>query len=114
MSRSGPNDDSHGSDVELLTEPPEDAEAARRTDEPPVVARLVVEIRSDGSTTIARGALEDRIEGQSVAIEATGSSPLSLALSLARAMTRAPSLARRTAQRLLPGRRRRKKPPGGA
>jgi len=113
MSRSGPDDEPHGSDAEVLTEAPEDAASARRADEPPVVARLVVEIRSDGSRTIARGALEDRIEGQSVAIEARGSSPLSLALSLARAMTQAPSLARRTARRLLPGRRRRK-PPGGA
>jgi hypothetical protein len=48
-----------------------------------VVARLVIEIRSDGSRTIARGAMEDVASGQSVALEARGDSPLSLALSLA-------------------------------
>lgn len=49
----------------------------------PVVARLVVEIRSDGSRTLARGALEDVVTGERVAVEANGGSPAQLAASLA-------------------------------
>jgi hypothetical protein len=60
--------------------------------EPPVVARLVIEIRSDGSHTIARGALQDTAAGQEVAVHAEGSTPLALALSLVKAMLRAPTL----------------------
>jgi hypothetical protein len=63
-----------------------------KRDEPPVVARLVVEIRSDGSRTIARGVLQDAILGKEVAVRAEGTTPLSLALSLARAMLKTPSL----------------------
>lgn len=59
-------------------------------DEPPVVARLVVEIRSDGTRTIARGALEDAQQGEKVAIEARGDSPLQLAIALARSLTQLP------------------------
>jgi hypothetical protein len=59
-------------------------------EEPPVVARLVVEIRSDGSRTIARGALEDAQHGEKVAIEARGDSPLQLAIALARSLTQLP------------------------
>jgi hypothetical protein len=81
-------------------------EDVERAGEPPVVARLVVEIRSDGVRTIARGAAEDRLAGERVAIEARGSSPLSLALSLARALLELPALARTTLAPLLPGRRR--------
>ena len=78
------------------------------SDEPPVVARMVVEIRSDGRRTIARGALEDVATGQKVAIQAKGSSPLQLALAMAKGMFRAPSLARSTVRAFLPGRRRKK------
>lgn len=88
--------------------PPEEASPSvveGRESEPPVVARLVVEIRSDGSRTIARGAVEDRSTGQTVAVEARGDSPMSLALALARSMFRLPSLGRTTARALLPGRR---------
>jgi hypothetical protein len=52
-------------------------------DEPPVVARMIVEIRSDGTRTIARGALEDIVSGERVKIEANGGSPMQLAASLA-------------------------------
>jgi hypothetical protein len=83
--------------------PPEEVS---RTDEPPVVARLVVEIRSDGSRTIARGALEDVVNGQRTTIEARGESPLQLALALARALTQLPRLGARSAVRGLLGRRR--------
>ena len=61
-----------------------------RDTEPPVVARLVVEIRSDGSRTIARGALEDAQRGERVAVEARGDSPMMLAIALARSLTRLP------------------------
>jgi hypothetical protein len=67
----------------------------------PVVARLMVEIRSDGSTTVARGAMEDLASGQKVAVEATGSSPLSLALSLAKSIAGAPFLARQAFRALM-------------
>jgi len=75
--------------------------------EPPVVARLVVEIRSDGSRTIARGALEDVSSGQRTMVEARGDSPIQLALALARTLTKLPRLSARAAVRgLLGGRKR--------
>ena len=82
------------------------AEAGELVEEPPVVARFVVEIRSDGSRTIARGALEDVHSGQKVAIEARGSTPLQLALALARSLTQLPRFSARSAVRGLLGRRR--------
>lgn len=81
------------------------AEVERAT-EPPVVARLVVEIRSDGTRTIARGAIEDVVRGESTTIEARGTSPLQLAFALARALTQIPRLTARSAVRGLLGRRR--------
>ena len=65
-----------------------DDELEKRGEEPPVVARLVIEIRSDGSHTIARGAIEDSARGDRVAIEAVGSTPLALAAALARQMVK--------------------------
>jgi hypothetical protein len=88
-----------GDKPEIVPAPP----AGALQEEPPVVARLVVEIRSDGSRTIARGAIEDVASGQRTAIEARGTSPLLLALSLAKSMTQLPGLAVRG----LLGRRRR-------
>ena len=85
---------------------PQSPEPIYHRDEPPVVARLVVEIRSDGSRTIARGALEDAEHGQRVAIEARGDSPLQLAIALARSLAQLPRLTARTAVRGLLGRRR--------
>ena len=72
------------------------------TGEPPVVARLMVEIRSDGSRTIARGAMEDLLTGDKVAIEARGSSPMALALGLAKSMMRGKAFARSAARAFLP------------
>jgi len=69
--------------------------------EPPVVARLIVEIRSDGSQTVARGALDDVLGGEQVAIVARGTTPAALAVSLLRSMLSAPLLARVIARRLL-------------
>jgi hypothetical protein len=79
-----PDDDD---DSSLVARSPDEL---RQQTEPPVVARLVVEIRSDGSRTIARGALEDAQRGDRVAIEARGDSPIQLAMALARALTRLP------------------------
>jgi hypothetical protein len=71
-----------------------------------VVARLIVEIRSDGSRTIARGAMEDIASGQRVAVEARGDSPIQLAIALARSLTQLPRLGARSAIRGLLGKRR--------
>jgi hypothetical protein len=65
---------------------PEVGDLREGDDDLPVVARLIVEIRSDGSRTIARGAIEDSKLGQRVAVEARGDSPLALALALARSI----------------------------
>lgn len=76
--------------------------------EPPVVARLMIEIRSDGSRTIARGALQDELTGEQVAIEAKGNSPLELAAQLARSLVTAPlGLGLATIARGLPNKKRR-------
>jgi hypothetical protein len=72
--------------------------------EPPIVARLMVEIRSDGRRTIARGALEDALNGEKAAVEAHGTTPAALAASLLRQMLTAPLLAKAVARRLLRGR----------
>ena len=69
------------------------ADAGALDAEPPVVARTIVEIRSDGSRTIARGALEDVATGQRVAIEAKGGTPFQLALSLVRSLAQLPRFA---------------------
>ncbi len=68
--------------------------------EPPVVARLMVEIRSDGSKTIARGALEDLMTGHKVAVRADGTSPAQLARSLASTLIALPAFASRIARSL--------------
>jgi hypothetical protein len=81
------------------------APLAENADEPPVVARLMVEIRSDGTRTIARGALEDIGSGERVAIEAKGSSPAQLAASLARTLFATPFLAKAAVRAVLDGRR---------
>jgi hypothetical protein len=78
---------------------------AERPGEPPVVARLVIEIRSDGTRTIARGAMEDALSGQKVAVEANGTTPLALALSLAKSIVATPVLARQAFRALVARRR---------
>lgn len=78
--------------------------------EPPVVARLIVEIRSDGSRTIARGGLEDVASGQKVTIDARGDSPAQLALALARSILKMPRLAAKMSVRGLLGRGKDRKP----
>ena len=79
-------------------------ERLERREQLPVVARLVVEIRSDGRHTIARGAAEDA-SGERVQIEAEGSTPLQLAFSLVRSLANVPAVARSFTKGLLSGRR---------
>ena len=81
------------------------APASELQGEPPVVARLVVEIRSDGSRTIARGALEDVTNQNRTTIEARGDSPIQLAIALARTLTQLPRIGARSAVRGLLSRR---------
>lgn len=50
--------------------------------EPPIVARCVVEVRSDGSLSIARGIFETK--EQSVLLEGKGNTPAELVAMLAR------------------------------
>jgi hypothetical protein len=73
-------------------------------EEPPVVARMIVEIRSDGTRTVARGALEDIITGERVKIEASGGSPVQLAASLASNLLSTPFMLGRAAGALVRGR----------
>lgn len=63
-----------------------------KEDELPVVARLVVELRSDGTRTIARGAIVDVDSGQQVAIEVRASSLLELTGSLAKSLASLPMM----------------------
>lgn len=102
--RSTHNERVSASDRDLTS--PASSPLAAAEPEPPVVARLVVEIRSDGSRTIARGAIEDVTTGQRTALEARGSTPVALLGSLTRALFSMPALARRAAHALLPGKRR--------
>src|SRR5882757_7033381 len=91
----------NGGSAALIAAPPGDL-----CGEPPVVARLVVEIRSDGSRTIARGAMEDVASGQRTLVEARGDSPIPLAIALARSLTQLPRISARSAIRGLLGKRR--------
>jgi hypothetical protein len=73
--------------AEVLARAEGDAVEQRPADDDlPIVARLVVEVRSDGKRTIARGAVEDAISGERTAIEARGASPAQLAFALARSL----------------------------
>lgn len=59
-------------------------------DDLPVVSRIVIEIRSDGSRTIARGAAEDP-NGQ-VGLEVRADSPAELVAALAKLMLQLPGM----------------------
>jgi hypothetical protein len=85
----------------LAREPGVSSKLAREPEEPPVVARMIIEIRSDGTRTIARGALEDAMNGERVAIEARGTTPMALAASLAKSIFTAPMLARHAVRALI-------------
>ena len=70
----------------------------------PVVARLVVEVRSDGRRTVARGLIEDLESGERTAVEASADSPLALVASLMRNLGGFARLAKRTVRALAPRR----------
>ena len=82
-----------------------ESEALDHQDEPPIVARMVIEIRSDGTRTIARGAAEDATLGTKVAIEVKGTTPLSLAFSLMKSLGQLPSLAKTFKEAMLPAKK---------
>lgn len=84
-------------DDTLAEVPPE---ALASDEELPVVARMVIEIRSDGRRTIARGAAEDAATGEKVAVRVDGTTPLQLALSLVKTMTQLPAVAMSAARAL--------------
>jgi hypothetical protein len=83
-------------DQSVAPAPSRDFPAVR--EELPVVARLIVEVRSDGTRTVARGAMEDAVSGTRAAIEAAGSTPLELALTLAKSIMSAPWFGRQLAR----------------
>lgn len=70
-------------EAQIVGPPKEQENIPAQYEDPPVVARLVVEIRSDGTRTIARGAMEDLVTGQRTTVQASGGSPVQLAASLA-------------------------------
>lgn len=67
------------------------SDAPAEATEPPVVAQLMVEIRSDGSHTIARGALNDLRTGESAQVRAEGRTPAELVVSLCSSLLTLPS-----------------------
>lgn len=77
-------------DPSISRKPDAESEALEAADELPVVARMVVEIRSDGTRTIARGAIEDALNDQQVGVEARADSPLELSRALAKMVLSAP------------------------
>ena len=81
--------------------------AAQLAEELPVVTRLVIEIRSDGSRTVARGAVEDARTGEKVEVNAAGATPLLLIASLLKSLTEVPSLVKRASSLLLAGKKKR-------
>lgn len=97
-------DDEHDQ-VELIDASASRERALSSDDDLPVVARLVVEIRSDGRRTVARGAIEDVGSGAKTAVVARGESPVRLAVDLARAIARLPRMAAKSAIKSLRDRR---------
>ncbi len=93
---SDPKDVVEVKQAELIAAERESAneKAIASADEPPIVARMVIEIRSDGTRTIARGAAEDASTGEKVAIQIEGTTPLALALSMMKTVATLPTLAR--------------------
>lgn len=94
----------------MVSKPTERSDrAVVEAEELPIVSRLVVEIRSDGSRTLARGAIEDVATGQRTAVEARGDSPAQLAAALAGTLLTAPLRLGRVAGGLLSARLRRER-----
>ena len=82
--------------------PGEAALPVERPDELPVVARMVVEVRSDGSKTVARGAIEDLQTGQQVAIQTDAMDTNELSTALAQSLLATSGLAKEALKALLP------------
>ena len=100
-SRPGARDDS-SDELRAASQGSEAVQRMDPDDELPVVARLVIEIRSDGTRTVARGALEQADLGERIGVEARGGSPAALAADLLRAIISLPlhsSLSRWTGQK---------------
>jgi hypothetical protein len=77
---------------DALNRGPKSNEAPLETQqEPPVVAQLMIEIRSDGSHTIARGALHDLRSQESAHVHAEGKTPAQLIASLLGSLLSLPS-----------------------
>ncbi len=72
----------------------------------PVVARLMIEVRSDGIRTSARGAFEDLQNDEQTAIELPPMTPLELSAALSATLTKvlaeSPGLARYALRSLVP------------
>jgi len=83
-------------DSPFTVERSQDGHLEEPADLPPVVARMVVEIRSDGSRTVARGALEDLATGQRIALRAEAGSLTSLVSELGKNLLTSPLLLRET------------------
>lgn len=97
----------------VVVQPASQAIAASHDDtDLPVVARLVVEVRSDGKRTIARGGMEDLALGKRVTIDARGDSPFALAMQLTRALVQLPGITAARAVQQLAAARPLTQPPG--
>jgi len=102
----GPDDGfATAADSELVSDETRELRDRDEDDDLPVVARLMIEIRSDGRRTVARGAIEDVTSAKRTAVVARGSSPVRLAVDLTRAIMRLPGMAARGAVRGLLSRR---------
>ncbi|MEO5768637.1 MAG: hypothetical protein ABIS92_09835 [Polyangia bacterium] len=89
------------SDTSPTVSPPTAIHPSPELAEPPVVARLVVEIRSDGTTTVARAGLLDAVNHERTLFEARGSTPLAVAVKLARYLVQLSLVGPRAAARSL-------------
>jgi hypothetical protein len=58
----------------------------------PIVARILVEIRSDGTRTVASASVQNALLGQAVSVQAETTTPNSIAQVLLRSMARMPLL----------------------
>jgi hypothetical protein len=96
------------SDLQPLRKHDEPSSLVEEADLPPVVARMVIEIRSDGTRTLARGAIEDRLRGETVQVKLESGSPLALAKQLAETLLRTPGTAKKALAAALTGRFRRR------
>jgi len=92
------SDESDESDRKDGLAPRESSEVTGDT-ELPIVARLIVEVRSDGSRTIARGLIEDATTGQRTQLAVSGGAPVALLATVLGAGRTFASLAWRAARK---------------